>query len=721
MNIAYYGHARNLVYSYNLSRIYHEFTWSGGMKLIHKSIISALEDEHGRGGHHTMHSDNNDEFHRDYYELSQYETNDNYKYFSASRHLGYREGTTPNNIYSIPPENTDKPADLLVVWDEGCCGLSLPDNSRCVFWASNKSMPDKEQFKKVASKCFLMLDANILRSAGAMISRQISWERTASELIQQIQSNPAINYLLDAQILFVLFEFDGAVIISPRSQSGQLEAAISLTHGGIEGAISQRRQGESVLAFDIAASLFIQQIPLILSGKGIFGDTIKRRLPNNLDDIPLENLWLLICNYLTELLHGQDVNDDINAVVGIGTMLRHVLEAGEASILTGFQLDEEKDTLDIQFNVEEKQWAAFPIPLKANEEGVLHIPTDWTITNNVGNKRIYDVAFEYVLEGSKIIDGLPQLKMGALTTIDRWEIESYQNIRNLILNYASSPTSNPVRPLSIAVFGSPGSGKSFGVTQIAKNILPGIVEKLEFNVSQFLSVTDLGAAFQKVRDVILEGKLPLVFFDEFDSDKDGAALGWIKSFLMPMQDGRFRDESGEHPLGKCILVFAGGTASSFEEFVRPKPKSVEGSDQDVRKYAEKAMHDFANVKGPDFVSRLQGTINVLGPNPKDKNDKNHVLRRALLIRSLCERKLDINIGKTQISPAIIHAMLLVPEFKHGARSMEAIFNMSRIEGGVWEPASLPFHSQLELHVDADAYIKLVQYILAEEHLYTASK
>jgi hypothetical protein len=194
----------------------------------------------------------------------------------------------------------------------------------------------------------------------------------------------------------------------------------------------------------------------------------------------------------------------------------------------------------------------------------------------------------------------------------------------------------------------------------------------------------------------LEGKLPLVFFDEFDSDRDGLPLGWVKTFLMPMQDGQFKDESGEHPLGKCILVFAGGTAASFAEFTAPmqseKPEEATA---------------FKNIKGPDFVSRLKGTINVLGPNPKDENDKNYILRRALLLRSLCERKLSLKKGALPVSKNIIWAMLLVPKYKHGARSMEAILDMSRLEGNVWEPASLPFYSQLALHVDADAFIKLV--------------
>ncbi len=70
-----------------------------------------------------------------------------------------------------------------------------------------------------------------------------------------------------------------------------------------------------------------------------------------------------------------------------------------------------------------------------------------------------------------------------------------------------------IRPLSIAVFGTPGSGKSFGVTEVASSIAPNLIEKLNFNLSEFETSADLIVAFHKVRDISLEGKLPLVFFD----------------------------------------------------------------------------------------------------------------------------------------------------------------------------------------------------------------
>jgi hypothetical protein len=165
---------------------------------------------------------------------------------------------------------------------------------------------------------------------------------------------------------------------------------------------------------------------------------------------------------------------------------------------------------------------------------------------------------------------------------------------------------------------------------------------------------------------------------------------------MPMQDGKFKDGAGEHPIGKCILVFAGGTSATFEDFTSPLQSD---NPQTVR--------DFRDAKGPDFISRLRGTVNVLGPNRLSEDDDNYILRRALLLRSLMERKPALRGSSAPVNDNVLRAMLLAPKYKHGARSVEAILDMSRIEGASWDPASLPFYTQLSFHVDADAFIRLV--------------
>ena len=675
MKLGFHGHTRTLVLNYTIDGEYHHIAMPSGMRLMRMNADASAA---GDGNYTTSTTDfDTDEFRRDYYELHKYD-----KYYAVSRYLGYKKGTTPNNILSVFPEGNDGDEDgdmdILYVWDEGYGGLEVPKNCKNVFWASEKAVPDKEQFEAIADKTTLMLDAAVLRRAGAMISRQISWERTASEFISELQTNPNISHLRHAKYIFVTFDLDGGVFLINKGAEGY-DAALILTHGGTEGALKEEAQGELINAFELMALTFAQRVSLL------FNENLPsfEEMPIPSDDDRMGQTLYYIMGAVSK-----------GSAVAIGGLLQQLLEIGEAVAQTGFRISHDKKDLDLSVGITPKEWQAFQIPLTPQNN--LHIvPQDWIITANIANKQMLDVAHDYVINGAKVIEGLPQLTMGNLTTVDRWEIESYQNIRNLILGYAAGDS---VRPLSIAVFGSPGSGKSFGVTEIAKNILPGKVEKLEFNVSQFISPQDLASAFQKVRDVILMGKLPLVFFDEFDSDKDGVALGWVKSFLMPMQDGRFRDGEGEHPLGKCILVFAGGTAVDFDTFASP-----------MNCDCEETRQQFKNIKGPDFLSRLRGTISILGPNPKDEHDKNYILRRALLLRSLCIRKLGTTKdGKAPVADGIIRAMLTVPEFRHGARSMEAILDMSRIEGGKWEPAALPFHSQLALHVDADEFVQAVK-------------
>ncbi|MDR2120503.1 MAG: hypothetical protein LBP64_06480, partial [Tannerella sp.] len=208
-------------------------------------------------------------------------------------------------------------------------------------------------------------------------------------------------------------------------------------------------------------------------------------------------------------------------------------------------------------------------------------------------------------------------------------------------------------------------------------------------------------AFQKVRDIVFEDKLPLVFFDEFDSGE----LKWLKNFLMPMQDGKFKDASGEHPLGKCILVFAGGTASTFKEFIAP----MNSADEQVQRR-------FKNVKGPDFSSRIKGTIDIAGPNRRDDSDNAYILRRALLLRSLCERDERLKAGGNFIDENILRAMLYVPEYKHGARSMETILKMSKIENGVWLPSCLPMGSQMSVHLNDRKFTDILLINILEQSL-----
>ena len=264
---------------------------------------------------------------------------------------------------------------------------------------------------------------------------------------------------------------------------------------------------------------------------------------------------------------------------------------------------------------------------------------------------------------------------------------------------------NVSRPLSMAVFGTPGSGKSYGVTEIASSIAPGKIRKLTFNLSQMNTPGELIKAFHKISDSSLLGKIPFVVFDEFDSNYEGLDLGWLKYFLAPMQDGVYRSEESIHPIGKAIFVFAGGTSSSFKEFCG---ENIE-DEEEIQEFSKL----FKNAKGPDFVSRLRGYVNILGPNKTSDYDQLYIIRRAMHLRSLINRKLPHMINdnnEMQIDNGVLRAMLKIPRFKHETRSIEAIIDMSMLTSAKkWEQSLLPPKEQLSLHVDEEQFMRYMMH------------
>jgi hypothetical protein len=287
----------------------------------------------------------------------------------------------------------------------------------------------------------------------------------------------------------------------------------------------------------------------------------------------------------------------------------------------------------------------------------------------------------------------------------------------------------PKNPLCFAVFGPPGCGKSLGVKQIIKSIDSNEdrIKSISFNVSQFGDYQDLVNAFHKVRDIALSGKIPFVFFDEFDSNNGEQPLGWLKFFLAPMQDGEFKEGDSVHPIGNAIFVFAGGTKYTFEEFVKNSHDNVStvntGSYEDgkpdqnyIQNSGEAADKAFKDAKGPDFVSRLRGFINVMGPNRQHAkhDDDVFIIRRAKVLRVLLENeqttsglfnsKREINFDE-----GVLRAMLNVTRYKHGTRSMASLIQMSRLAGkNRFDFSALPIREQLDMHVDAEEFLFLAE-------------
>jgi hypothetical protein len=517
-----------------------------------------------------------------------------------------------------------------------------------------------------AERVIVIMTANDLRRTEVQISRELSWERTAQDLAWELVHNPRVNALSDCAAVICSFDASGAFLLRRR------RGTLFFDPQGTEGTWSRNFPGGMIGYNSCLAASVVRQILLA----------------------PEE----------------PDLEQSIQS--GVHAMRRlHQEGYGER----GPNKAELRLAFPIEAVVAALAESPRPCSMAAVRDPVLHLQQTvtsaekaagagfWTILQDRYAESLDDIARRVVLEGPEaVLRDVPLGKFGDLLTADRREIESFRGIRSLVAEYCSQ--SRQSKPLSIAVFGSPGSGKSFGINEVARSLFPDLIKKLEFNVSQFTGVEDLHHALHQVRDTGLSGKIPLVFFDEFDAAFEGHSLGWLRHFLMPMQDGAFLHAQISHPLGTAIFVFAGGTSEKLETFG-----------------AHLAIEEFRKLKGPDFVSRLKGFVNIMGPNPvhaETGGDPYFVLRRAILLRSMLLRQArQIGVkreGKDVLSidPGVLNAFLNIGRYKHGARSMESILAMSQLAGkSSLERSALPSESQLDLHVNGLEFLALVQQIV----------
>ncbi len=497
----------------------------------------------------------------------------------------------------------------------------------------------------------VVIDADDLRTIpGVDLGKSLSWERTAKDFYYQIKINDQLQPLQTCGLLIVLFGSDAAIVyrwgettqatlvFDPERMEGQFA-------GGLDGTM-----------YGLTAA-FTAELAVGLAQRGI-GQT-------------------------EEIVKGC-----------LGAM-RAVLQEGFAFEDKQIRYPSER-IFTTDGGGDRFATCRIPPPTNLNDAD----PDHWRILDQKTRNTRRLVAEELVRKGSADgLAGVPVGKFGALATIDRVEIESYSAIRELIIEFLKNP--EPARPLCFAVFGPPGSGKSFGVKQVLKSIGSEYLHVLTFNVSQFLSYQDLVAALHKVRDVGLGGKIPFVFFDEFDAANQDGRLGWLKYFLAPMQDGEFREGGEVHPVGNAIFAFAGGTCNSYEDF------ESQGDVGDPEK------NPFRKAKGTDFISRLRGSINVMGPNRQGAHDDAYIIRRAKVLRGMIER--NPRAGKMfagkklRIDDSVLRTLLHISEYRHGIRSIEAILDMSTLaEESRFELSALPPRNQLALHVDADEFLWLAR-------------
>ncbi len=602
------------------------------------------------------------------------------------------------DVESTPPklDSLDQ-ADLMLIQDWGMKihDLNIPaiSDQSLPKWLIYRPYPPVFRGKlwnsispNLGQNSVLVLRASDLRMLDVSISKGLSWEQTLQDIITEIycKRNLTLHPLRIAQYVVLSFGHTGTLLIhnSFEKEDANPEFRFFFDPLGVEDYWEISHPGYLPGSMELLLVLLTKEI-------------LNPQYPEKINFEPAIRAHLLS----SRALHIAGAN------ISEGSLKLDVLPA-ELDKVYGENPTNDYLPVQLDFDLFKCLYQA-----KHDEQ---NIPTkDWTLLSKT-KWDLYSLARKIALRGPiKSLQGLniPVAKYNYLITADRKEIEFLHHLQSLFTEYLQKKNS---QPLSIAVFGSPGSGKSFSIKQLAKSLgLPDFeMQSITFNLSQFNvdNPGDLYQAFHAVRDISLSGKIPLVFWDEFDSNE----LAWLRYFLAPMEDGEFQEGQLTHNIGKSIFVFAGGTCSSMEAFEEKAQMAV-------------------SEKGPDFLSRIKGHINVMGPNPvlpyaaaqtaklktvnetmkfiEAKNaDPEFIIRRAILLNSLLHIGYGelFSDGKLNIDDGVLNAFLLVPKYKHGSRSMQTIFKISQLYGKrKFNRSDLPPQSQMDLHVDGELFYDLM--------------
>lgn len=606
--------------------------------------------------------------------LGQYQA-DKFEVVRVSRYSGLRKADTVSYKYG-EDQSSAKP-EIVIFSDHGLkVGEEWPpfDGAKWIILKLGGS--DVRQCRILGKICEMLRDnkgmrdriivitsVNALRGAEWEISRNLSWEHSAQDLfveLEQTNGDDVKKYLKQCGRTIVTFNQAGAVLVDNVS--------------------------------DKCHTLFFRTDAM----EGKFDGTKKNGHMFGLNS-------LFTAALAAELYSKRDQGDKEVVRSGILTGMR----AMAAAFATGLY---DRSSGVTRFPVEcmdPDRFLTHRDPVRLGDVKVQR-PTassTWTILDQAftGWDPI-EMAIR-VAEDLDALQNVPISSFGKLLTADREEMEALRAVENLIGEYLESKerSREGVKPCSIAVFGPPGSGKSFAVEEVARELQgKDDLDRLVFNLSQFNDVTDLTSALHMVQNECLDGRAtPFVFWDEFDTPFGSEYLGWLRHFLAPMQDGKFKRGESEYFIGRCIFVFAGSSCNQYDEFRETVQKQPYG------------------IKGPDFLSRLNGYVDIKGPNPvgsaAEKTSHlaitpNLLITRALIVNHqltrLAKRR---QVSKIAIDKELLRAFLTVSNYRHGARSMRAIFEICRVRGDGLNLSSLPAQTQLNIHVDSEEFLRIARY------------
>ncbi len=450
----------NKGFKWENSPYFHRMTKEGGALLLAKLVSLASEDTVISPKITDANCELPKELLQSFSELELFsltgKENDPNKVYRVKKFLGY-SGPISGKTQILPIVNDDEKADMVIIHDEDNgfnsdeelwpLALKSQEKAPVVIYKVNKPTSSSKLWKQLEKyymeDTIVVIDADDFRAQGVNISKSLSWERTAIDFVWQINNNPNIAFLANCRHLIIHFGLEGAIYYH---KNAEVKSQLFFLPYAFEGDFIKESQGIMFGLSSCFAAGLARSIATGIKNHEELSKSIKDGIQSGI--VAAQKYFI---NGFGENIEGNDFPS--------------------ANIF----MEEENDFI-YKENVQD-------VNIRSTTPDCRSC---WYIIKDKTSINLGDISYNIVKYGEKsALKYIPIAQFGKLKTVDRTEIEAYRSIKNLFNEYVS--TKSVMRPLSIAVFGTPGSGKSFGVTEVASSIAPKLIEKLDFNLSQFQS------------------------------------------------------------------------------------------------------------------------------------------------------------------------------------------------------------------------------------------
>ena len=274
--------------------------------------------------------------------------------------------------------------------------------------------------------------------------------------------------------------------------------------------------------------------------------------------------------------------------------------------------------------------------------------------------------------------------LGDYVTLDWQHFLDIRTVLGTIRRYAGDRTRR--LPLNIIMQAEPGSGKSHFVKCLAKKLAVFHAVAVDFNMASLQNIEDLIQPLDAARNLKVVDRLPILFLDEFDSDKKKYPL------LLPlMWDGELHVGHRDLKLGKLVIILAGSGRNIARTMTAAKGmQPVSASD---------------DSKLVDVLSRINGGELGIPSLDEVQKDRDRRTDKVCLTISLLQMRFG---DRLAVVPWNLLRFVAMSKFRYGVRSIAHLIDLIPLPEEVSDRLGvddmrLPLRSVEELRDSSLAY------------------